>query len=86
MNIASLSCSNNVYVCVCEIWNLKWTENIENNLAGEQSPSWSHISRLCLSVQGAQERIDSLRRSGAIQENQAAASLEHFIAELFPDK
>lgn len=37
-------------------------------------------------VKGAQERIDSLRRSGAIHEKQPVVSLENFIAELFPDK
>uniref|UniRef100_A0A8C5I2E8 Non-canonical purine NTP phosphatase/PRRC1 domain-containing protein n=1 Tax=Gouania willdenowi TaxID=441366 RepID=A0A8C5I2E8_GOUWI len=37
-------------------------------------------------VKGAQERIDSLRRSGVIHEKQPALSVENFIAELFPDK
>lgn len=37
-------------------------------------------------VKGAQERIDSLRRVGAIHEKQPVVSLENFIAELFPDK
>ncbi|KAM8743557.1 protein PRRC1 isoform 1-T2 [Acanthopagrus schlegelii] len=37
-------------------------------------------------VKGAQERIDSLRRSGVIHEKQPVVSLENFIAELFPDK
>lgn len=37
-------------------------------------------------LKGAQERIDSLRRSGVIQENQAAVSIEAFITELLPDK
>ncbi|XP_049594679.1 protein PRRC1 isoform X2 [Syngnathus scovelli] len=35
---------------------------------------------------GAQERIDSLRRSGVIHEKQPVVSMEKFIAELFPDK
>lgn len=38
------------------------------------------------SLQGAQERIDSLRRAGVIHEKQAAVSVENFIAELSPDK
>ncbi|XP_077353552.1 protein PRRC1 [Festucalex cinctus] len=37
-------------------------------------------------LKGAQERIDSLRRSGAIHEKQPVVSMEKFIAELFPDK
>ncbi|KAM6986026.1 protein PRRC1 [Aplochiton taeniatus] len=37
-------------------------------------------------VKGAQERIDSLRRSGVIHEKQPVVSVENFIAELFPDK
>lgn len=37
-------------------------------------------------MKGAQERIDSLRRSGVIHEKQPVVSLENFIAELFPDK
>ncbi|XP_073333928.1 protein PRRC1 [Pagrus major] len=37
-------------------------------------------------IKGAQERIDSLRRSGVIHEKQPVVSLENFIAELFPDK
>lgn len=37
-------------------------------------------------VKGAQERIDSLRRAGVIQEKQPVVSVENFIAELFPDK
>nr|XP_019937904.1 PREDICTED: protein PRRC1 [Paralichthys olivaceus]XP_019937905.1 PREDICTED: protein PRRC1 [Paralichthys olivaceus] len=37
-------------------------------------------------VKGAQERIDSLRRTGVIHEKQPVVSLESFIAELFPDK
>lgn len=37
-------------------------------------------------LKGAQERIDSLRRSGAIHEKQTAVSVENFIAELLPDK
>ena len=41
---------------------------------------------VCVCVQGAQERIDSLRRSGVIHEKQPVVSLENFIAELFPDK
>nr|XP_023403323.1 LOW QUALITY PROTEIN: protein PRRC1 [Loxodonta africana] len=39
-----------------------------------------------LVVQGAQERIDSLRRTGVIHEKQTAVSVENFIAELLPDK
>lgn len=41
---------------------------------------------LCMWVQGAQERIDSLRRAGVIHEKQPVVSIENFIAELFPDK
>lgn len=37
-------------------------------------------------LKGAQERIDSLRRSGMIHEKQAVVSIENFIAELLPDK
>lgn len=37
-------------------------------------------------VKGAQERIDSLRRTGVIHEKQPVVSVENFIAELFPDK
>ncbi|KAM3600107.1 uncharacterized protein V6R79_017750 [Siganus canaliculatus] len=37
-------------------------------------------------IKGAQERIDSLRRVGAIHGNQPVVSLENFIAELLPDK
>ncbi|XP_016106622.1 protein PRRC1-like [Sinocyclocheilus grahami] len=37
-------------------------------------------------VKGAQERIDSLRRSAVIHEKQPVVSVENFIAELFPDK
>lgn len=37
-------------------------------------------------LKGAQERIDSLRRSGTIHEKQTAVSVENFIAELLPDK
>lgn len=37
-------------------------------------------------LKGAQERIDSLRRSGVIHEKQIAVSVENFIAELLPDK
>ncbi|XP_071997768.1 protein PRRC1 isoform X1 [Engystomops pustulosus] len=37
-------------------------------------------------LKGAQERIDSLRRSGVIHEKQPAVSVENFIAELLPDK
>lgn len=37
-------------------------------------------------LKGAQERIDSLRRTGVIHEKQPVVSLESFIAELFPDK
>lgn len=41
---------------------------------------------VCVREQGAQERIDSLRRVGVIHENQPVVSMENFIAELFPDK
>nr|XP_056704519.1 protein PRRC1 [Euleptes europaea] len=37
-------------------------------------------------LKGAQERIDSLRRTGVIHEKQPAVSVENFIAELLPDK
>uniref|UniRef100_A0A667GQ58 Protein PRRC1 n=1 Tax=Lynx canadensis TaxID=61383 RepID=A0A667GQ58_LYNCA len=37
-------------------------------------------------LKGAQERIDSLRRTGVIHEKQIAVSVENFIAELLPDK
>lgn len=37
-------------------------------------------------VKGAQERIDSLRRTAIIHEKQPVVSVENFIAELFPDK
>uniref|UniRef100_UPI00398EBCCF protein PRRC1 isoform X2 n=1 Tax=Pristiophorus japonicus TaxID=55135 RepID=UPI00398EBCCF len=37
-------------------------------------------------LKGAQERIDSLRRSGMIHEKQVTVSIENFIAELLPDK
>ncbi|XP_069736424.1 protein PRRC1 [Phaenicophaeus curvirostris] len=37
-------------------------------------------------LKGAQERIDSLRRSGVIHEKQPAVSVENFIEELLPDK
>ncbi|XP_057675889.1 protein PRRC1 isoform X2 [Corythoichthys intestinalis] len=37
-------------------------------------------------LKGAQERIDSLRRSGVIHEKQPVVSMEKFIAELFPEK
>ncbi|XP_021795347.2 protein PRRC1 [Papio anubis] len=37
-------------------------------------------------LKGAQERIDSLRRTGVIHEKQTAVSVENFIAELLPDK
>ncbi|XP_019779902.1 protein PRRC1 isoform X2 [Orcinus orca] len=37
-------------------------------------------------IKGAQERIDSLRRTGVIHEKQTAVSVENFIAELLPDK
>ncbi|XP_042620479.1 protein PRRC1-like [Cyprinus carpio] len=37
-------------------------------------------------VKGAQERIDSLRRSAVIHEKQPVVSVENFLAELFPDK
>ncbi|GCB75928.1 protein PRRC1 isoform X1 [Scyliorhinus torazame] len=37
-------------------------------------------------VKGAQERIDSLRRSGMIHERQVTVSIENFLAELLPDR
>uniref|UniRef100_A0A8D1Z1T0 Protein PRRC1 n=1 Tax=Sus scrofa TaxID=9823 RepID=A0A8D1Z1T0_PIG len=37
-------------------------------------------------LKGAQERIDSLRRTGVIHDKQTAVSVENFIAELLPDK
>ncbi|NXC90626.1 PRRC1 protein, partial [Cercotrichas coryphoeus] len=37
-------------------------------------------------LKGAQERIDSLRRTGVIHEKQPAVSMESFIEELVPDK
>lgn len=37
-------------------------------------------------LKGAQERIDSLRRTGVIHEKQPAVSVENFIAELLPDR
>ncbi|KAM6105357.1 protein PRRC1 isoform 1-T3 [Pterocles gutturalis] len=37
-------------------------------------------------LKGAQERIDSLRRTGVIHEKQPAVSIESFIEELLPDK
>ncbi|XP_048383574.2 protein PRRC1 [Stegostoma tigrinum] len=37
-------------------------------------------------LKGAQERIDSLRRSGVIHEKQVTVSIESFIAELLPDR
>lgn len=37
-------------------------------------------------LKGAQERIDSLRRTGVIHEKQPAVSIENFIEELLPDK
>ncbi|XP_062869640.1 protein PRRC1 [Trichomycterus rosablanca] len=37
-------------------------------------------------LKGAQERIDSLRRTAIIHEKQPVVSVENFIAELFPDK
>ncbi|KAM8776988.1 protein PRRC1 [Rhynchonycteris naso] len=37
-------------------------------------------------LKGAQERIDTLRRTGVIHEKQVAVSVENFIAELLPDK
>ncbi|NWR93808.1 PRRC1 protein, partial [Furnarius figulus] len=37
-------------------------------------------------LRGAQERIDSLRRTGVIHEKQPAVSVESFIEELLPDK
>ncbi|KFQ92458.1 Protein PRRC1, partial [Nipponia nippon] len=36
-------------------------------------------------LKGAQERIDSLRRTGVIHEKQPAVSVENFIEELLPD-
>ncbi|XP_038123693.1 protein PRRC1 [Cyprinodon tularosa] len=37
-------------------------------------------------LKGAQERIDSLRRTGVVHEKQPVVALESFIAELFPEK
>ncbi|NWR39121.1 PRRC1 protein, partial [Tachuris rubrigastra] len=37
-------------------------------------------------LKGAQERIDSLRRTGVIHEKQPVVSVENFIEELLPDK
>ncbi|NXK41737.1 PRRC1 protein, partial [Piprites chloris] len=37
-------------------------------------------------LKGAQERIDSLRRTGVIHEKQPVVSVESFIEELLPDK
>ncbi|KAJ8287270.1 hypothetical protein GJAV_G00049620 [Gymnothorax javanicus] len=37
-------------------------------------------------LKGAQERIDSLRRTGVIHEKQPVVSVENFIAELVPEK
>ncbi|XP_062905159.1 protein PRRC1 [Mobula hypostoma] len=37
-------------------------------------------------LKGAQERIDSLRRSGMMHEKQVTVSVENFIAELLPDR
>ncbi|NWI53072.1 PRRC1 protein, partial [Calyptomena viridis] len=37
-------------------------------------------------LKGAQERINSLRRTGVIHEKQPAVSVENFIEELLPDK
>ncbi|NWU04947.1 PRRC1 protein, partial [Cephalopterus ornatus] len=37
-------------------------------------------------LKGAQERIDSLRRTGTIDEKQPVVSVENFIEELLPDK
>ncbi|XP_070622782.1 protein PRRC1 [Erythrolamprus reginae] len=37
-------------------------------------------------LKGAQERLDSLRRTGVIHQKQPAVSVESFIAELLPDK
>lgn len=37
-------------------------------------------------LQGAKERIKSLRQGSIIHKNQPVVSLENFIAELFPDK
>ncbi|KFV67977.1 Protein PRRC1, partial [Dryobates pubescens] len=47
----------------------------------------SHIALgYAAGLKGAQERIDSLRRTGVIHEKQAAVSVESFIEELLPDK
>ncbi|XP_038598489.1 protein PRRC1 [Tachyglossus aculeatus] len=35
---------------------------------------------------GAQERVSGLRRAGRIHEKQAAVGVQHFVAELLPDK
>jgi len=37
-------------------------------------------------VRGAEERIDSLRQSGLVDEGTAIVSIESFIVELLPDK
>lgn len=37
-------------------------------------------------VRGAEERIENLRQSGIVDENQVVASAENFIVELLPDR
>ena len=37
-------------------------------------------------VRGAEERIDNLRQSGVVDENQVLVSVENFIVELLPDR
>ena len=37
-------------------------------------------------AKGAEERIDNLRRTGAVHEKQAIVSVENFIVEMLPDR
>ena len=37
-------------------------------------------------LKGAEERIQNLRQSGAVDENQAIVSVEGFIIEMLPDR
>ena len=37
-------------------------------------------------LKGAEDRIDNLRRTGAVHEKQPIVSVENFIAELLPDR
>ena len=37
-------------------------------------------------LKGAEERIENLRRMGAMEEGQPAVSIESFIVELLPDR